>query len=313
MNSNWQFNFQRFAPLLQREWLQHRKAWALLAGVPLGLVFLLLVSGLGDIQFDGDTVQKAGAAFPAFVAVAVMAGTTLFIFLDLWLSSMFISSGLARRDHNDRSIEFWLSQPVSHAQSLAVPLVVHLVLVPAAALAVGMLGGYAISMAAVVRVSGFAELAALPWGHLITASVVVVLRLLAGLLLATLWLSPLILLTVLLNAWFRRWGWAILAVGFGLGGLLLERIFGLRWMWDVVAALLNNAATAFVSGTQSIHFESSSDAFDALRGLPGWALHDFGASLGFLATPLFAGALLFAAACFWLLVQWRQRGAASGD
>jgi ABC-2 type transport system permease protein len=313
MNSNWHFNLQRFAPLVQREWLQHRKAWALLAGVPLGLVFLLLVSGLGAIEFNGDTIQKMGAAFPAFVAVATMAGTNLFIFLDLWFSSIFISSGLARRDHNDRSVEFWLSVPVSHAQSLATPLLVHLILVPAAALVVGTVGGYAISMAAVTRVSGLAELAALPWGQLIVASFVVVLRLLAGLLLATMWLSPLILLTVLLNAWFRRWGWVILAVGFGLGGLLLERLLGLRWMWDVTAALLNNAATSFVSGTQTLHFENSADAFEALGSLPGLALHDLWASVGFLATPLFVGALLFAAACFWLLVQWRQRGASSGD
>jgi ABC-2 type transport system permease protein len=302
MNSNWHFNLQRFAPLVQREWLQHRMAWALLAGVPLGLVFLLLISGLGKIDFDGDTIQKAGDAFPAFVALATMAGTTLFIFLDLWLSSIFIGTGLARRDHNDRSIEFWLSVPVGHAQSLATPLLVHLILVPAAALVVGMLGGYAISMAAVVRVTGFAELAALPWGSLIVASVVVVLRLLAGLLLATLWLSPLILLTVLMGAWFRRWGW-----------VLLEKVFGLTWIGDVLSALFNNAATAFVSGTQSMHFENSADAFGALSSLPSWALHDLWASIGFLATPLFVGALVFAAACFWLLVQWRQRGASSGD
>ncbi len=313
MNSNWQFNFQRFAPLLQREWLQHRMGWALLAGVPLGLVFLLLISGLGTIDFKGDTIEKTGAAFPAFVALAAIAGTTVFIFADLWISSMFISAGLARRDHADRSIEFWLSVPVSHAQSLSVPLFVHLILVPAAALVVGMLGGYAIAMATVTRVVGFGELASVPWGQVITASLVVVLRLLAGLVLATLWLSPLIMLTVLLTAWFRRWGWVILAVGFGLGGWLLERLFGLRWMWDVSAALLNNAATSFFSGKQSLHMDSSAEAFDALSSLPSFAWYDFMISLRDLASPLFVGALLFAVACFWLLVQWRQRGAASGD
>jgi ABC-2 type transport system permease protein len=313
MNSNWQFNFQRFAPLLQREWLQHRMGWALLAGVPLGLVFLLLISGLGNIQFDGDTVQKAGEAFPAFVAAVSMAGTTFFIFLVLWLSSIFISTGLARRDHSDRSIEFWLSVPVSHAQSLATPLVTHLLLVPAAALVLGMLGGYAISMAAVVRVTGLAELAALPWGSLITASLVVMLRLLAGLLLATLWLSPLILLTVLMGAWFRRWGWVILVVGLGLGGVLMEKVFHLTWIGDLLSGLFNNAATSFFSGTQSLHMDSSAEAFGALQTLPSFAWYDLMASLRDLASPLFVGALLFAAACFWLLVQWRQRGAASGD
>ena len=38
-----------------------------------------------------------------------------------------------------------------------------------------------------------------------------------GLVLATLWLSPLILLTVLLYAWFRRWGLVILTVLLSIG------------------------------------------------------------------------------------------------
>ena len=55
--------------------------------------------------------------------------------------------------------------------------------------------------------------------------------------------------------------------------------------------------------------DSASEGLEALRLLPAWALEDFGAALHALATPLFPSALLFAAGCFFLLVQWRQRGA----
>jgi hypothetical protein len=65
-----------------------------------------------------------------------MAASTMLPFVILWVSSLIIVSGLARRDHGDRSNEFfWMSLPVGHGTSLAVPLAVHLLLVPAAVLA----------------------------------------------------------------------------------------------------------------------------------------------------------------------------------
>jgi len=43
--------------------------------------------------------------------------------------------------------------------------------------------------------------------------------------------------------------------------------------------------------------------------VPTWAFEDIGRALRDLASPLFVGGLLAAAACFALLVLWRQRGA----
>jgi ABC-2 type transport system permease protein len=304
-----------FTPLLQREWLQHRMGWLLLAGVPVVLVLLALISGVGKIEFDADTIEKAGTAFPLFVALATMVGTAAVVFGILWISSLYIASGLARRDHGDRSVEFWLSVPVSHARSLGVPLAVHTLLVPAAALFVSLLGGYAIAAAAVTRLMGFSELFNLPWPQLVVASVVIALRLLGGLLLATLWLSPLIMLTVLLGAWFRRWGWVIMAVVLGVGGAVMDHLFGQPLLSNLLGSIFQNAAQAFITGTgqEELTIRSSGDVVEVLRNLPAWAFSDWLVAVRRLASPVLVGGVLMSAGCFYLLVLWRQRGASATD
>ena len=296
----------KLIPLMQREWLQHRNGWLMMAGIPLGLSLLLL--SFGEIQIG--ELKAAGAALPALLAAASIAITAAVIFVIASLSSLVIVSNLARRDHADRSVEFWLSVPVSHSESFAAPLIVHLLLVPAAALVVGMLGGYAVSFLVVSRVIDSGAWFSLPWSVIVAASFSMVLRLLAGLPLAMLWLSPLILLVVLLTAWFRRWGWVILAVGLGLGSYLLKLVFGQPWLHRISGDLLQAAGRSLINGDQGgMVVDSASEGLEALRLLPAWALEDFGAALHALATPLFPSALLFAAGCFFLLVQWRQRGA----
>ena len=47
-----------FQTLLLREWMQNRFAWALLAVLPMGLVFLLLLTPWGTIQIDVETVAN---------------------------------------------------------------------------------------------------------------------------------------------------------------------------------------------------------------------------------------------------------------
>jgi ABC-2 type transport system permease protein len=304
-----------FTPLLQREWLQHRVGWLLLAGVPVVLVLLALITGVGKIDFDADTIEKAGTAFPLFVALATMMGTAAVVFGILWISSLYIASGLARRDHADRSVEFWLSVPVSHARSLGVPLAVHTLLVPAAALFVSLLGGYAIAAAAVTRLVGFSELFNLPWLQLVVASLVIAFRLLGGLLLATLWLSPLIMLTVLMCAWFRRWGWVIMAVVLGVGGAVMDYLFGQPLLSNLLGSIFQNAAQAFITGTgqEELTIRSSGDVLEVLRNLPAWAFSDWLVAVRRLASPVLVGGVLLSAGCFYLLVLWRQRGASATD
>jgi hypothetical protein len=280
----------------------------MMAGIPLGLSLLLL--SFGQIQIGSEDIDGAGPALPALLAAASIGGSMAVIFLIASFSSLVIVSNLARRDHADRSVEFWLSVPVSHSESFAAPLIVHLLLVPAAALLIGLLGGYAVSFIVVSRVVGTAAWFGLPWGTIIAASFSMMLRLLAGLPLAMLWLSPLILLVVLLTAWFRRWGWVMLAVGLGLGSYLLKMLFGQPWLHRISRELIQAAGRSLINGDQGgFVVNKASQGVDALKLLPAWALEDFGAALHALATPLFPGALLFAAGCFYLLVQWRQRGA----
>jgi ABC-2 type transport system permease protein len=303
--------------LIRREWLQHRVGWLLMALVPLGLALLALGSGVGSIQIDVETIEKTGPAFPIFLAMATTAGTLLIVFFIEWMGSLFIALGLARRDHADRSVEFWLSTPVSHTHSLGVPLVVHTVLVPMAALLVGLLGGYVVSAIVVTRMVGGAEWAALPWAQLLPASLAFVLRLAAGLVLATLWLAPLILLTVLMGAWFRKWGMVIVGVGLGLGGIILSQAFGLPQLKGWLETVFAQAGRAFLNlgaveqGERRI--KTAGDVVGALQDLPSWALADFGLALRELASPVFVLGLLMAAACFYGLVRWRQRGAMAGD
>lgn len=300
----------RILALMVREWLQHRFGWMLMAAVPLLLSLVLL--SFGQIQFGDDELAQAGAALPAIVAAIAIGGTTAAIFGIATFSSLVIISGLARRDHADRSIEFWLSLPVGHAESLAAPMIVHLLLVPAAALLIGLLGGYVLSFVVVTRVADAAAWFGLPWGVIALASVSLALRLLAGLPLALLWLSPLILLAVLMTAWFRRWGWVILIVGFGLGSYFLKQLFGQPWLNRIGGELIANAGRSLIHGDRGgLVITSSAQTVDALALLPAWALEDLGRALHALASPLMPGALLFAAGCFYLLMQWRQRGAAA--
>lgn len=294
-------------PLMQREWLQHRFAWALLALVPLGLALLAL--SFANIDIDGESAARIAETrmAPAFALGSMAAGTAL-LFLILWVASLIIISGLARRDHGDRSVEFWMSLPVGHGTSLAVPLLVHLILVPAAALVIGLAGGWLLSLVLVGRFVGLGEWFALPWGSVLAAALAVVGRLLAGLVLATLWISPLVMLLILANAWFRRWGLVVLVVGIGIGGMVMDRLFGQPVITDLVRDLFVNAARALAGAGGQSMVVGGDDQPDVVLGLvPGWAWADLMAALRALASPLLLGALLFAAACFALLVDWRRR------
>ena len=297
----------KLIPLMQREWLQHRFGWLLLAVVPLGLA--LLLTAFGQVQFETDAARGPADVPPALLALACMAGSAAVLFVIAWFASLIIVSGMARRDHGDRSIEFWLSLPTTHSASLVAPLLVHLLLVPAAALLVGLAGGGLLSLVLVGRVLGVAAWFGLPWLDLLWAAFSLTARLLVGLPLATLWLAPLILLVVLLAAWFKRWAWVILGVGLGLGGQLLDRLFGQPLMSQITLGLLRHAGKAMVSAENGLTIGPRDNPVDALRGLPAWAMHDFGFALRDLASPLLLGGLLFAAGCFALLVHWRQRGA----
>ncbi|HSW09158.1 hypothetical protein [Aquabacterium sp.] len=305
----------RFNTLLQREWMQHQRGWMILLGLPLVLVILAgLFTDLGiSIEIDGDTVVKhvPSAALQAFGSIAAMAAITLGL---AWLSALFQAPGLARRDQQDRSIEFWLSLPTGHVPSLGATLLTHLLLLPWAALAFGAAGGLLVSLLLVGKAWGLAAWFSLPWGSLLIGALVLLLRVAIGILLATLWISPLILITMAASAWLKRWGVPLVAGVIGGGGLVLDKVYGIPMVWEVLRTLVEHGSQALIvadqggaAGELAIH--SDADVLPFIQGLPSWALHDLGQALQALASPAFAGALAVAAAAFMLLVLRRQRGA----
>ena len=297
-------------PLMRREWLQHRFAWALLMLLPLALAVLPLA--FGQIEIDGPMANHTGAELATLLGMISIVLSAAVIFLLVWVTSLFITSSLPRRDHGDRSVEFWISLPTGHAESLAAPLLVHLVLVPAAALLVGLVGGYGISLLLVSRFVGIGEWFALPWGTMLAATLALAARVIVGLPLATLWLAPLILLAMLANAWFRRWGLPVLVVGLSLASALLKGVFGQPMLTLLLGALGRNAGLALAgAGGESLSISDKTQPAQALQGLPAWAWNDLVAALREAASPLFLGVLVVSAALFMALVLWRQRGASS--
>ncbi len=301
----------RFNTLLQREWMQHQRGWLILMGLPTALFLLIVV--LGQWQFslgDNNHPQQAGLLVQALAAVVGTAITTLAL---AWLTANFQAPGLARRDQQDRSIEFWLSLPTPPAQSVAATVLAHLLLVPWLALAAGLLGGAVVATAMAIKLQGLGGLWALPWGDIIPAVLALFLRLSLGLLLATLWLSPLTLATMAASAWLKRWGLPVVVLGVASLGLLLDKLWGTPVVWQLLGDLGHNAGQAFLHTSQtapgsSIRISNEAGVPALLQLVPSWALSDAGRALQALAQPLFLGAMLVAAGCFALLVWRRQRG-----
>ena len=300
----------RFKTLLLREWLQHRRGWMVVVALPPLLMLLLLLLERVSIHIDGHEAATDLAALPApvLVMISVVAGGAL-CFVLAWGAALLQSPGLARRDQQDRSIEFWLSLPVGHGAALSAPLLAHLLLFPLAALVLGTLAGLLISPLAVARFAQAADWLSVPWGALLLATAALVARMALGFLLATLWLSPLVLLVMAASAWLKRWGLpAVVATALLLGGVS-DRLLGQPLVSDLGRALLQNAGRSFVAGAPGLGIRLVPGADPAVEFLayPSAAWHDAMLALGRLADPLLLLALALSAGCFGLLVLRRRR------
>ncbi len=293
--------------LMQREWLQYRFTWLMLLLIPVALAVLVLGVAQVDLQTD------SGVPPPLALAAGTMAVTLGVMTVLASVSGLLTVIGLARRDHNDRSVEFWLSLPISHTRSLLVPMLVHLVLVPLAAFAAGLLVGLLLSMLLVARVHGLTDWFALPAGDVLSSVAVAVVRVGAGWPMLILWLSPLILLAMLMFAWLRRWGPVVLGLALAVGSSRLGEVLGYRMVPDALSALANGAARSLISGNQTVVMPSQPDEAVrfSMQQAPSWLFQDILGSVQNLASPAFVGGLVVAAACFYGLVQWRKRGAST--
>lgn len=310
---------QRFNTLLLREWMQHRTGWLVLMTVPFVLALLGAIFGdvklrLGapdvHVQMGGMPIPISEGALP--MAVFALGGTALLTVLLVWMANLLQAPGLARRDQQDRSIEFWLSLPAGHVQSLGATLLMHLVLMPVAAMLAGLAGGAVVALVLVVKVYGLGALASMPWLTLMVAVAAGLARSVLGLMLATLWLSPMILGTMAASAWLKRWGLPAVIGGTTVGHLLLSKVYGITILGDTITEWMVEAGAALGgAGGRGVQpqTETVTDFGSALRAFPIWAMRDGVAAIEDLASPLLLAGLAIAALSFALLLVRRQRGA----
>lgn len=308
--------WQRWQTLVYREWLQHRTGWLVMLLLPtvLTAVTLLFLPDAVQVDLDLDTPDGQRPLPPLSKVPGalqmVMLGTPLTVLtVALVLLSIAVQlPGLARRDAQDRSLEFWRSLPVGDPASLSATLCAHLLLLPVGAVAVGVAGSLLVGSGLVIGTQGLGAWLMMPWGKLAAAGLALCLRLMPGLVLAMLWLSPLILLTMAASAWLKRWGVPLVTGLLMFGTLILDRRLPSPVVTPTLAALLDHALGALVQvpPTRGLRASGPADLVASLGHLPSWALQDLGRAAADLATPAFVLALAGAALGFALLV-WRRR------
>lgn len=298
----------RFQTLLLREWLQHRRGWLVLMCTPALLLLMLVIVSL----FNDSVHMFSFNMQPALPMTAMLAITLIGLWALpalTWGAVFFQATGLARRDRQDRSIEFWLSLPVGNASSIAAPVLAHAVLVPLLAMVVGYAFSQLIGCVVVGHLGGFSALLGLRWGEVLTTGLAMLARGLLGVALASLWLMPVFLLTMVASAWLKRWGAPVLVTGLLILNVVLSQVYGIRWIGDTTAALTEGAARSMVYAKPSMWGwgPGSEQWAGGWPITPHWLAADAWDAVLNLWQPFFGLAMLFSAACFGLLVLHRRR------
>ena len=292
----------RFNTLLLREWMQHHRGWLALMLVP--PLLMLLVLPFGSVEINAGELAPLPALGLMLAAMVVVPAVVLGITV---VALLIQTPGLARRDRQDRSIEFWLSLPTSHTASVAAPVLMHLVLVPLLALVIGAAFSYAIGALLVWKGFGATATLGLPWGSLAGVGLAGLARALLGVLLACFWLMPLLLATMAASAWLKRWGMPVLALALAIGHKLLASLYGITVIGDTLSALMTNARAALAHGRPPNPTGGAEMAQAWLSDAPRWLFDDALLALRDLGQPLFLFALAASAAGFALLVLRRRR------
>ena len=290
----------RFGWLMRREWMQHHRGWLILAVVP--AIIALAGIPFGTVQID----EVVGAPMLAAMVFVVYLMALMAIAL---VGVMFDAPGLARRDRQDRSIEFWLSMPTGHVQSLAATFLTNLLLMPLVVLLISALVAPAVASLVVVKVLGAPALGAIALPAWIGFGLLVLLREVLGLVFCLLWLSPLIMLGMAASSWLKGWGVPAMAAAIGLASLAQQQLTGQRHVWEMVLLWGDQAKVAALPLLRGgVPFKSLALDDDAMPLFGQWMLHDTGQLLRDALSPAFAVALLIAALGFSVLVWRRSRG-----
>ncbi|MFY7865127.1 hypothetical protein [Roseateles sp.] len=290
----------RFMTLLQREWMQHHKGWLIV--MLTGPLLLLLAMPFGKVDLDGVELPST------LLAAAVVAITTLAVFGITWLITSFQLPGLARRDSQDRSIEFWLSLPGSHTESIAATLLMHTVFVAVLALALGSAMGLVMAAAVLTKVMGFGALADVSWWSLGVATVAGLLRLSLGAVLFSLWLAPIYLIMMAAAAWLKRAGVPVAIAVVVIAGNVLQKIYNNPIVWTLLERQFDGASRALFDAGHTLRDDEpvKAEMMEMFNSFPAWAAEDALKAIQNLASPHFIGGLVVAAACFGLLTLHRR-------
>ncbi|XHS79066.1 hypothetical protein ACFJGW_03620 [Burkholderiaceae bacterium UC74_6] len=294
----------RFNTLLLREWMQHKRGW---------LVTLLVPPALFLVMLPFNTPHNLPPEVPSLAigVVGVMA-TTAIICLISAISAAFQMPGLARRDVQDRSIEFWLSLPASHAESIGVTLLTHLLLVPLGIAAAAYGIGYLMAAAMALKMGGFGLLTSVSWGGVVGFTLPLLLRLMLGVVLGLLWLAPLVMIFMNASAWLKRWGVPAVAASAVVLLAIVPKVYDITIFRDLLHAQWGGFVHSFVYNVEVLKGEGHQAAPELLSEtarVTAWVWQDSLGALQALANPHFIGGLAFAALGFWLLMLRRRRGA----
>lgn len=202
------FDATRFKTLMLREWLQNRWTWLIaIAALP---VLTLVSLPFGEIQMQQPGKAPDLPQLHAAVLLIPLALTPLTCVTIAWLTTLFMASGLARRDWQDRSIEFWLSLPSTHGEHIGAQYLMHGFVFPLLAMLMGLGFGLLLLPVAMAKFGlGFGEL---PWGMVASVLVQPLLLAVPALFFGALWMAPVVLTVMAASVWLKRLALPILVV-----------------------------------------------------------------------------------------------------
>lgn len=283
--------------LLQREWMQHKRGWLIAALAP-PLLFLAMLP-FGNVQ--GLPTEKIGIGLISLAMVLICTGVVYVISL---LVALFQLPGLARRDTQDRSIEFWLSLPGRPSESVVATVLAHAWLAPLGSAIVGAAFGLPIAMSVLAAQGGMSLPMSVDWAEVVAAALPLLARGLLGTVPLLLWLLPLIFVLMAASAWLKRLGVPLVLVGTGVAVGVLHKVYAIDWPLHALEALDDRINHTLLYSPDSLK--------DALMSnntsLWAWMAQDLGGTLAELVSLQFIGWTAVAAAGFALVVLKRSRG-----
>lgn len=280
--------------LLQREWMQHKRGWLIAPILPPLLFLAMLPFG----QFSGLPTES-----PELISIGILLVTTCLVYGICMLVALFQLPGLARRDTQDRSIEFWLSLPGRPSESVLATVLAHAWLAPLGGAVIGVLFGLPIALGVLSSKMGLGGAMGVNWGEVVLASTPVLLRGLAGTVPLMLWLAPIIFVLMAASSWLKRLGVPVVLIGGAVAVGVLYKAYDIVWPLQALKDLNEQISRSLIHDGPGL-----GRAMQDGSNLITWVLSDLGGSLAELASLQFLGWAAVAAGAFALIVMKRSRG-----